>query len=509
MSCKEEVERKPEGQTETKKSKPQSAVLVDIGIKNISEMFTDQSGTAYASFRVDGHRETHQVRGNLFELWLRKLFFDQTRRAPGRTAIQDAIETLAARALYEGEQMQVHLRVAEIDGVIYVDLGDQEWNIVRVDQESWTVCSSDVARFWRPDGFESLPMPEHGGTVELLRPLMNLSDDQQWLLFKACLVAPFRTHGGYPVLLVTGGQGSGKSSLTRVFKHFTDPGLAPLLSAPRNEKDLMVSAQGQHVMAFENISSIPNWLSDAMCRISTGAATASRKLYTDATVMLLQAKRLQVINGIGDVINRPDLLERSVTLQMAPIMGPQRQTEYELAINLANAAPKVMGAIFKALSNGLRNIEDVELSEPPRMADFAQWAVACGSALGYTEQEFLDAYAADQEGQHLTAIEASPIGSLLLHFVEAAGSWEGPASELMNALLHHDSRDYPGKYWPQSPGALSGVLERLKPALKGVGVTFERGPRTASSRTVYLSTTKTPIHKWAVVDGAAPKKRSD
>jgi putative DNA primase/helicase len=43
----------------------------------------------------------------------------------------------------------------------------------------------------------------------------------------------------------------------------------------------MVTAVGGGLLSFDNISAIPVWLSDCLCRLSTGGAYATRGLYTN------------------------------------------------------------------------------------------------------------------------------------------------------------------------------------------------------------------------------------
>jgi putative DNA primase/helicase len=81
----------------------------------------------------------------------------------------------------------------------------------------------------------------------------------------------------HPVLVLQGEQGSGKSTASRMIKGLIDPGVAPIRSAPSSPRDLAVGAEGNWIVPVDNLSGVPPWLSDAWCRLSTGAGSASAR----------------------------------------------------------------------------------------------------------------------------------------------------------------------------------------------------------------------------------------
>lgn len=106
-----------------------------------------------------------------------------------------------------------------------------------------------------------------------------------------------------------------------------------------------------------------------------------RRLYTDDEEVLFQASRPILLNGIEDVIGRPDLGDRAIFLTLAPIPEVNRRPEAELWQEFESARPSILGALLNAMVHGLRKMEDVQLGATPRMADFALWAAACETAL--------------------------------------------------------------------------------------------------------------------------------
>jgi hypothetical protein len=139
----------------------------------------------YASLEVNGHRETWPINSKGFRRWLSKRFYDEHSKAPGGQALQDALNVIAGKAVHEGPEHEVAVRLAEQGGNIWLDLADPDWRAVRIGPDGWEVVSECPVRFVRKRGMLALPEPVRGGRIEELRPLVNLPDDDSWVLFVA------------------------------------------------------------------------------------------------------------------------------------------------------------------------------------------------------------------------------------------------------------------------------------------------------------------------------------
>ena len=181
-------------------------------------------------------------------------------------------------------------------------------------------------------------------------------------------------HGGpYPLLAVSGEQGSAKTVFSKVLRALIDPNAAPVRTAPREERDLFIAAGNGHLLAFDNLSDLPAWISDALCRLASGGSFAVRQLYTDRDEVLFQAARPIILNGIEDVIARPDLADRAIFLTLPHLQEERRRAEKEIWRHFELAQPHILGALLDAASHGLRALPEVRLEQLPRMADFALW----------------------------------------------------------------------------------------------------------------------------------------
>ena len=155
---------------------------------------------------------------------------------------------------------------------------------------------------------------------------------------------------------------------------------------------------------------MPTWLSDALCRLASGGSFAVRQLYTDDEEVLFQAARPILLNGIEEVISRPDLGDRAIFLTLTPIRDVQRRPETELWREFELVRPRILGALLDAVVYGLRGLGCLQLDRLPRMADFALWATACETAL-WPAGTFARAYAANRRAAIESIIEADPIAT--------------------------------------------------------------------------------------------------
>src|SRR5207249_4635059 len=198
-----------------------------------------------------------------------------------------------------------------------------------------------------------------------------------------------------------------KTMAAFLLKQVVDPSKAPLRSEPKDARDLMIAAVNSRVLAYDNLSHLPPWLSDALCRLSTGGGLSTRELFTDADETILEAKRPVILTGIEELATRPDLLDRCALIYLPAITDDKRRTESDLLGDFDAAHPRILGALLDAVVTGLRNLPGVKLPGLPRMADFARWVVACSPALGVSPDAFLLAYSENRAGANSLALESS------------------------------------------------------------------------------------------------------
>jgi hypothetical protein len=375
--------------------------------------------------------------------------------------------------------------------------------VIEIDEDGWRMIDSPPVYFRRSSGMKPLPEPVAGGSLEDdLKPLLNVKSDDEFVLNVAWLLAALRPAGPYPVLGLAGEQGSAKSMRTNFLRALVDPNSVPLRALPRSEHDLFIAARNSHVLAYDNASGLPDWLSDAFCRLATGGGFSTRQLYTDDDEVLFGSKRPILLNGIDDVATRPDLADRSIVQNPAAISDERRKPETDLWKEFEQRRPRVLGALLTAISHGLRTLPHVRIDRKPRMADFAVWVSACEGAL-WKNGTFMAAYTANITEAIETVLEADQVATVLRSYMDATSKFEGTASEMLKSLnCIVPETQQKAKGWPKRPANLAKTLRRIAAPLRKVGIdiTFEReGKQGARNITV----THQPVK-----DGKAPSPPS-
>lgn len=466
--------------------------LVSLG-RDLCDLFHDGDGRAFADVRQEAHRETHPLRARSFARILRAAFFAEHERGVCETAVRDAVATLEGFAFRDGPVREVFVRFGRdaATGKVYLDLGDPLWRAVQIDENGWRVVAEVPVRFVRPAGLR--PLPEPSARPPGAKPALDLAawkrfvhvDEKDRPVVRAWLVAAILVQGPYVTLVLLGEQGSGKSTTARVIRILVDPVKAPLRSPPREERDIVIAAGNGGLVAFDNISYLSDSLADAMCRLSTGAGFGTRALYTDDEEFLFEGKRPQLLNGISNFISRDDLGDRSAVLKI-PVLD-SREPEVEFWAAFEAAKPGLLADLLDLTSATLACLPGakalLEGEEIPRMADFARIGVAADLAAGGTGLGFLDRYRELHRGQEGEVLTSDSVGALVLGFLKPGEEWTGTATELLDALGKDDAAR---RRLPKTPRGLTAALDRLKPALRRVGIYFERAER-GEDRGVRLS----------------------
>lgn len=479
----------------------QAELLIELA--GSADLFHSPDGVAFADITIAGHRETWPVRSRGFRRWLAQRLYEEVGGAAGPDAYQTALGVLEARANYDGPERAVFVRVGSHGGRLYLDLADNDWRAVEIDASGWRVIAEPPLRFQRSPSLKPLPEPRRGGSIGTLRWFLNVRSDADFVLVISFLLAVLRDRAPYPILVVTGEQGSAKSSFCATVKALLDPAKASLRTLPREDRDLFIAAGNGHLLAFDNVSGLPAWLSDTLCRLSTGAGFAVRQLYTDQDEIIFEAARPLVLNGIEDFVTRPDLADRAIFLTLEPIPEDRRRPEAELWAEFDAEHPKLLGVLLDAVAHGLARLPHTSLPGLPRMADFALWAAACETCF-WPKDAFWTAYSGNRDQAVNDVIDADPVASAVRLLMSTEASWSGTATELLDVLAAQSGgRDANTKTWPKDARNLSNRLRRIATFLRKVGIdlAFDRQghgrSRIVSLRSSVGSTTAPLDHQGA------------
>ena len=439
-----------------------------VALAGAAELFRTLEGEVYADLAIDGRRETWPVRSRGFRRWLTRRFFEAHRGAPSTVALHEAAGVIEAQvaAGAPGQDLPeraLHLRVGGLAGKLYLDLGDATWRAVEIDAAGWRVVAAPPVRFRRPPSQRALPVPEAGGSIERLAGFLNLGTRENLVLVAAWALAALRDRGPCPILVLTGEQGSGKSTGTAMLQALIDPTALPPRGLPGKDRELLAAGRAAHVLAFDNLSALPPWWADALCRRVGGAGAA----------------RPVIVNGIADLATRPELAERALVITLAGIGEADRRPEAELWAAFEAERPRLLGALLTAVAEGLRRAGTERPAGLPRLADFVLWASACQASL-WPAGTFAAVYAASRHGVVIDRVDADPLIDAVLGMAQLKEVWEGTASELLVDIEPFFFGARGSREWPGNARVLGERLREGMGLLRplGIDVSFHRHPRS-------------------------------
>jgi len=469
-----EQETSPEKKSEKKSVATQIVDSVLSAAEGSVELWHTVNDESYISLRYpDGHFEHRLLCSRDTTEWLASLFYDRTRTVATSANLKDAITVLEGNA-QKGKEHVSYIRVGKDDSAIFLDLGDDSWKAVKVTAKGWEIVKNPPVKFRRPKGLLSLPIPELCGSLDdHLRPFLNAGNDDDWVLIKAWLLGLLRASGPYSMLVLAGEQGTAKSYTQKVLRNIIDPNELPIRRPARTTDDLMIAANNSLVVSLDNMSGIKPDLSDDLCNVATGGGLSKRTLFTNMGETIIHVCRPIILNGIEDIVTRPDLLDRSIVITLSSIPKEKRQPEDKLLMQIESRHPWILGALLDSAVIAMQKQDDIILNDSYRMAGFVKWAAA---GLGVDGEKFLAAYKAKRTNAAKDSLEGDELVIQIKVFAQnlKGKPWVGSANDLLDKLntqAGHGKNIPPG--WPKMPNQLSGQLRRLAPSLRAEGINIE------------------------------------
>ncbi len=474
LGRKDQLNDRQDSSANTKdKSKKYSVEKILELVKHAEFFMKDSSEEVYVRFEVDKHKETWPVRSIRFKRWITFLYEKIHKTHFPKQSLYDAIDVIESKAQYKGHYKTIHIRVARHNDLIYIDLCDKLWRAIEISGDAWKIVNDPPVVFRRTPGMLPLPNPERNGSFEPLRALLNM-DEPNFIIAVGWLIGALNPDAPFPILVLSGAQGSGKSTACKILRNTIDPSEALLRSLPKKAQDLMISAENSLILGYDNVSTLPEWLSDALCRISTGSGDSYRELYTDKGEVIFSAKKPIMINSITNIGSRHDFLDRTMICNIGRIREDKRCREALIWKQLDESHPSILGAICDAVSTALANENNVEIELPPRMADFAFWVAAAEPSLPWNNGKFYEVYMENINKTITMAIESDPVAWTIIQLVAENERWEGTPTDLHKALQNYVSDEtQKSPLWPDNIVAFGKHLKRVESFLHGCGYAVE------------------------------------
>lgn len=456
----------------SKGSKESTATrLVNLALSSY-EMRLADDGTVFA-VPLSGERVTFPLRGGRQSLRavLARAYFDEHGGAAPQQSLADALLVLEGHGQSRDPE-PLHLRVAPGNGphTVWLDMGDATGRAVKIDPSAWTRDDTFGVPLFRRTALTSpLPEPDPTGTLDALWELLNVDPADRPLVL-AWLVSTLLPNVPHPIPGLFGEQGTGKTFTAKVVSLLVDPSPVPVRKAPRDADSWVTAASGSWVVALDNLSTVPDWLSDTLCRAVTGDGDVRRQLYTDGGLVVFAFRRCVLVTGIDLGAVRGDLADRLLPIDLRVIEDDQRLDEADLWGRWERLHPYLLGGLLNLTASVMAVLPSVRLESRPRMADFARVLAAVDQITG---SHGLDRYR-DRAGT--LAIDSLTADAFVAAIRDVAVEpFEGTSAELLEHVTSHvvaaDEKWRAPKEWPANARQVTTLLKRQAPVMRRAGWT--------------------------------------
>lgn len=427
-------------------------------------------GEVYAAIHGNGTK-IFQLRSREFRDWINHVYYKKTNATIGKETIDVVCSLLRMEAV---DEHALFVRVAyDAEGNYWYDLGSAA---VKFNSIGWSVVLEPPIMFKRFTHQKNQVAPEPGGDLSQFLNLVNLKTNVDKIIFQVYLLAAFLPGFSHPVMGLFGVQGSAKSTASGLVKEILDPSKLKTLAPFKDTRQFTQAISHHWVAFFDNLSTLNEELSDAICRACTGEGSSKRVLYSDDDDFIYNFQHVIGLNGISNVASKPDLLDRLILIELERIPQNQRKMENEIRDEFEKIKPKILGACFSALSKAIDLKPTVKPKLLLRMAEWTVWGCAIAEALGIKQEEFIDACSTKQEAQNKEALDASVIGRVVIKMVNnAPGNYvEDAPTALLKRLK--DTAELMGlspeqdKHWPKKPNWLLRRLKDISVNLESIGI---------------------------------------
>lgn len=435
-----------------------------------------------------------------------------------RITINNVISSLEDLAEYDTtlQQTKLFMRVGNYEGKIYLNLCNEEREVVVVDEEGWRTIKEDEAPvlFVHSRNMKALPSPipyaEFTASKDMefqafdkLRLMVNTSEEDFFCVI-GWLIAALNPSMQCPILWMSAGKGRGKTTLTNCLKDLIDPDITGALAPFEKEKDFSIAASSRYIIGLDNFSKLTHKWSNIFCRAVTGEGIVQRKLYSDDTALDMSLRVPMIINGIDFKPARSDLQDRCFPVTLQKLNADKRRTEHELEELFEQNHQLILSALLNAVSSALRNKDYKPRGKnvDVRMLDASLFIMKAANAgtLPFSDEKFRDillSKKSEVDAAEKAKLFDDPLSSIIYDMaVEKARNLE--AKDAQNIIVWDDA----------TSKLLEEIRERAKKGVKGTLNDIPSSPRAFGRRLSGEAGNILKANDISIVRGRSSKQRN-
>lgn len=464
--------------------------LLELAKENSKQIFKDEYKVAHAAVMINEHLEILPIGEIRFKNWLRKTVRKECNAIVRSQLIEEVVNTLIADVDFDGQPCkELGLRIASsTDNELkwYYDLTNDPHEYIEITSEGWKIAKNAIIfrRFdhQKQQDYPTAAQDYPADIFDQFMDLLNVKKENR-LILKCYIVSLFIPNLQKAVLMVHGEQGTAKSMLEELLKMLADPSIIKTLSFPKDLAELVQQLSHHSLTYYDNLSRIPEWISDLLCRATTGSGFSKRRLYTNDQDVVYSIMRAIGFNGINLAATKADLLDRGIIIQTDTIPKGNRRKIKAIWDKFYSIRPQLLAYILNTLVKAIKwkneNPKVELIKELPRMADWAEWCELISRCMGESDNAFINAYNDNVNLQTEEVIEGSDLAIVVRLFAaDKQDNWEfrdTPTAVLVHLNLVADANniDRRSKYWPKTAARLSRSLKLLQRTLREIDIEIQ------------------------------------
>lgn len=481
--------------------------------------FMCERGVCYVRHVIDGLERDLKLDSADTRHYIAQVYRTACGSVPSIQDMESAVRSLVGTCTFgNNPTYPLSLRVAEDEHHLYYDLGEkQNIQAVQISGGKWSIAPAPRPVFRRYTVNHPQVRPDASVTgykdLHRLTKYTNFEKHSEFMLYCAWLVASFFPNYAHPIMWFVGVPGSAKSTAARLTQRILDPQLPELMTPSSDLTGLNQILDHRWLTIWDNLSRVPHWMPDALCRACTGTGSSKRVHYTNDDDFACQFRRLILITSVGQIFRQPDLLDRTIQLRLRPIDAENRRSEAALLAEFEADRPIILAALLNLVAVVHARLPEVRTTNLPRLSDFGRILIALDDITQGTQ--FMDAYDHNMRRLGVHELASDPVfrslkGWHASHASSATADWSGPPTRLFDVLTAYaDAVSIPrDARWPSNPQVLTKRLNRLSAELRSAGIEVESS-RTGEQRTITLRSIGSAAVKAVVRDRVASASDND
>lgn len=447
---------------------------------------------SYFSFESFGRLETIKIGSRKCLELLRSFCRNRGLLVGGKDFYSNTMDELDSMANEHVKIKTAHIRYFhDVENKnLVVDLNDMKGNIVIINPNSVEVVRNKNVNFYRPHGMLELPIPNVIEKNEFMKKFSRIintaSDSDKYLILAALINYMLRDSESFPILVIEGQQGTGKTSFCKNIRTLYDPFRPLLNSPPFGIDDLMANAANSIILVFDNISYLSGAMADSFCRISTGAGITNRKFHTNFESISKDIKLPIIINGISEPTSRPDFIERAIYINLKPLSSETRESGEKFMNEFNKNLPSLIGGLYNIVSKVLAILPSIRHNNLSRMTSFSRIGLALEKVFADDDINFMQILKKNTNDKNESNFWNDEVCTQIFEKLQFNS----------DALCGLTCKEIYKDLWrgrkPISFASFVSNLKRLEPVLKENGIIVERHQRSSTVRlmSIYFSDEK-------------------